>query len=71
MKANQRFRYASRSDQRKLERIAERLRAIVKRDGTERTFEGVHDYVIRAVIEAMELGDLFYEFDFRGDESDS
>lgn len=59
---NQRFRYASRSDQRKLERIAERLRAIVKRDGHERTFEGVHDYMIRAVIEAMELGDLFYEF---------
>lgn len=59
---SKRFRYASRSDQRKLERIKKRLIAIVKRDGHERTFDGVYDYAIRAVIEAMELGDLFYEF---------
>ena len=59
---SERFRYASRSDQRKLERIKQRLITITKRDGHERMFEGVYDYAIRAVIEAMELGDLVYEF---------
>lgn len=56
------FRYATKSDQRKIERVAERLRAILKRDRADGYFVGVVDYAIRAVIEALELGDLFYEY---------
>lgn len=58
----QRFRYASKSDGRKLARVTDRLREITARDGTGRQFDGAYDYTVRAVIEALELGDLFYEF---------
>lgn len=60
--AAERFRYASKSDHAKLSRVADRLRAITRRDGTEKLFVGTFDYTVRAVIEALELGDLFYEF---------
>lgn len=60
--AAERFRYASKSDYAKLRRVADRLREITARDGTGRQFDGAYDYTVRAVIEALEIGDLFYEF---------
>jgi hypothetical protein len=58
----QRFRYATKRDSKKLKRVADRLREITARDGTGRQFDGAYDYTVRAVIEALGIGDLFYEF---------
>ncbi|HMR01749.1 MAG TPA: hypothetical protein PKA43_00095 [Candidatus Competibacter phosphatis] len=46
---------------RKLQLYRERLIAILERDGTIEQFRGSTDYMLRSVIEALGLSDIFYD----------
>lgn len=45
----------------KIRHVSTRLRAIFKRDGTGWEFVGSEDYLVRSVIEALNIGHLFYD----------
>lgn len=54
-------RYVTKSDFDKIQRIYQRLYLIWERDGVADEFRGSGHYLIRSVIEAMQLSELFYE----------
>lgn len=53
--------YVTKSDFEKIQIIYQRLHLIWERDGVADQFRGSGHYLIRSVIEAMNLSELFYE----------
>lgn len=54
-------RYINQNEFRKLLFYRQRLVAILERDGTFEEFRGSTDYLLRSVIEALGLTELFYD----------
>lgn len=53
--------YLPRNEAEKSQQVSTRLRAIFRRDGTGWEFVGSEDYLVRSVIEALNIGHLFYD----------
>lgn len=61
MSDQQNPRYVTANEFNKLVFYRQRLNAILKRDGTFDQFKGSIDYLLRSVIEALEMQNIFYD----------
>lgn len=59
---------ASRNEFDKIHIVSQRLQSILERDGLRHRFLGAEDYLVRAVIEALGLSEIFYDAGFVADD---